>query len=232
MNRRRMVYVWELPVRIIHWLDALCVTTLFFTGLYIGTPLLHPMGEATENFVLGGVRYLHFLTAFVFLAIWIFRIYWFFAGNEYAKNIFRFWSPAAWRSVGRHAKGILTATPVMGKEMPGSDQLARMAHGLVFTACMLMILTGFTMYGEFNPTSPIYRLTRWVYALFGTGRPIAVLHHVVTWFFPIWLVAHLYQVFRTDDLTGQGLISAMFTGYYHVKDEPEEEAQKEAQVGD
>ncbi|HYF91276.1 MAG TPA: Ni/Fe-hydrogenase, b-type cytochrome subunit [Symbiobacteriaceae bacterium] len=216
MERRQMVYVWEFPVRFFHWQNALCITTLFCTGLYIGHPVLSPSGEATNVFVLGWVRYIHFVTAYIFLALWIFRIYWFFAGNRYAKNIFRFWSPGAWRSVGHHLKGIATAAPEMDGEMPGSDQLARMAHGLFFTASMLMIVTGFAMYGEANPTGWAYGLTRWVYRLAGSGRPLVLIHHYATWFFPIFVLAHLYQVFRTDNLTRQGLVSSMFTGYYHV----------------
>ena len=33
-------YVWEWPIRITHWLNALCVLLLSVTGLYIGSPFL------------------------------------------------------------------------------------------------------------------------------------------------------------------------------------------------
>ena len=35
-------YVWELPVRISHWTNVLCIPTLFATGLYIASPQLSP----------------------------------------------------------------------------------------------------------------------------------------------------------------------------------------------
>ena len=34
----KRVYVWEMPVRIYHWLNALCVVILIITGFIIGSP--------------------------------------------------------------------------------------------------------------------------------------------------------------------------------------------------
>jgi len=34
------VYVWELPVRFYHWVNALCVVVLIATGYMIGNPLM------------------------------------------------------------------------------------------------------------------------------------------------------------------------------------------------
>ena len=34
----RRVYVWELPVRIYHWLNALSIVVLIITGYLIGNP--------------------------------------------------------------------------------------------------------------------------------------------------------------------------------------------------
>lgn len=37
-------YVWELPVRIYHWINAACVAVLVVTGLFIGRPLALQVG--------------------------------------------------------------------------------------------------------------------------------------------------------------------------------------------
>ena len=34
----KRVYVWELPVRVYHWLNALCVLVLTVTGILIAHP--------------------------------------------------------------------------------------------------------------------------------------------------------------------------------------------------
>ena len=37
-KRLREVYVWELPVRIYHWVNALCIVILCITGFIIADP--------------------------------------------------------------------------------------------------------------------------------------------------------------------------------------------------
>ena len=48
-KRLREVYVWELPVRIYHWLNALCIVILCITGFIIADPLAI-MTETEANF--------------------------------------------------------------------------------------------------------------------------------------------------------------------------------------
>ena len=44
------VYVWQLPVRFYHWINAFAVTTLAITGYFIGWPLsLQTGAEASEG---------------------------------------------------------------------------------------------------------------------------------------------------------------------------------------
>ena len=52
-NYFRRAYIWQLPVRITHWVNALCITTLFLTGLYIGRPILTSSGEPANHFLMG-----------------------------------------------------------------------------------------------------------------------------------------------------------------------------------
>ena len=44
----RRICVWELPVRIYHWLNAACILALVATGLIIGNPT--SIGSATEAY--------------------------------------------------------------------------------------------------------------------------------------------------------------------------------------
>ena len=41
-------YVWQIPVRITHWLIALSIVVLSVTGLYIGHPFMTVAGEARQ----------------------------------------------------------------------------------------------------------------------------------------------------------------------------------------
>jgi len=43
------VYVWEIPIRVYHWLNALCILVLCVTGYMIGQPLAIQQGaEASQ----------------------------------------------------------------------------------------------------------------------------------------------------------------------------------------
>ena len=43
------VYVWEWPVRFTHWVNAVAIVFLCFTGIYIGTPFIYaPPGESSS----------------------------------------------------------------------------------------------------------------------------------------------------------------------------------------
>ena len=71
----REVQVWELPVRIYHWVNALCVLCLCITGYIIGNPPAFMRGtEAYFNFWFGTVSFIHFVTAFVFFFNFLVRI--------------------------------------------------------------------------------------------------------------------------------------------------------------
>lgn len=48
---RRQVYVWQFPIRFFHWVNAVAITVLFLTGMYIGHPIFVSPGEAVRNFL-------------------------------------------------------------------------------------------------------------------------------------------------------------------------------------
>jgi len=67
------VYLWEWPIRAMHWVAVFCVVTLVVTGLYIGKPYFMTGGEASAHFLMGSVRFLHFAAAAFLVATAIIR---------------------------------------------------------------------------------------------------------------------------------------------------------------
>ena len=49
----KTVFVYEAPVRLWHWINALAITVLALTGYLIASPLPSMPGEASDNFVMG-----------------------------------------------------------------------------------------------------------------------------------------------------------------------------------
>src|SRR5512146_3451202 len=81
----RWVYLWEWPIRAMHWLAAGSIVALAWTGFYIGRPYFITSGEASAHYLMGTVRFIHFVAAGVFVATAIVRIYWLFAGNQFER---------------------------------------------------------------------------------------------------------------------------------------------------
>ena len=100
-KRLREVYVWELPVRIYHWVNALCIVILCVTGFIIADPpAIMSASEAYFSYWFGVVRFIHFVTAFVFFFNFVFRLYWGFVGNRYARwNNFIPLKKSQWKEV-------------------------------------------------------------------------------------------------------------------------------------
>src|SRR5574340_927441 len=79
----KRIYVWEFPVRLTHWLYIICITALSVTGLYIGKPYLYAPSEG--GYVMGWMRFVHFVAAYVLAVSLFVRIYWSLVGNEFSR---------------------------------------------------------------------------------------------------------------------------------------------------
>ena len=62
MNAER-AYVWEVPVRLTHWVNVLAILVLAGTGFYIGNPFI-----SGSVYLMGWVRAIHRITAYTFAA--------------------------------------------------------------------------------------------------------------------------------------------------------------------
>jgi len=206
------LYVWELPVRIYHWVNAISLTVLFATGIYIAHPILITGGEAWNSFLMGRVRQVHFAAAYIFTSVLLWRIAWIFVGNEYASSgIPRPLRPEWWRSLLRQAFQYMkfnSGTPHMGH-----NALAGLSYtvfmGLLGTA---QILTGFALYSLSSPGGLWDGLVGWVIPLLGGAYSTAMWHHLFAWAFVFFVVLHVYIVLLDSREYRNGLIGAMIHG--------------------
>ncbi|HEX3015667.1 MAG TPA: Ni/Fe-hydrogenase, b-type cytochrome subunit [Desulfobacteria bacterium] len=208
---KRPVYVWEAPVRIYHWLNALAIIILFVTGIYIGGPVMRPYGEASRNFVMGTMGLIHGITAYIFTANLIFRAYWAFVGNEYAH--FRPWRKGFFQD------GLATFKYYMFLSREHTLQLGHnvMAQLMYFFVMWLgsvfMILTGFAMRAAIQPGGVLDKLFGWVTVWLGSSSAVRNLHHLAAWAFVSFVIFHVYMVVRQDILDEDGTVTSMISGY-------------------
>jgi len=220
----KRVLVWELPVRIFHWLNVLCITVLGVTGLIIADPpALMSTSEAVDSYWFGTVRMIHFTTAYIFLLNYIARIYWAFRGNYYSnwKAFFPF-SKKAWGNIKHVLKiDILLQNEeveVLKNISVGHNYVASLSYVVLFLLALVQIFTGFGLYA---PTSGWWlpKLFAWVPYVLGDEMTTRFVHHMSTWLFVIFTLVHVYLVFYHDWLEGRGESSAMISGYKFVRKE-------------
>ncbi len=206
-------YVWELPVRISHWVNVLAIAALFATGLYIAFPQLAPAGEAYQHFVMGRVREIHFAAGMVFLVSFLVRIYWFYMGSNYARSGFPFiWRPAWWRDLSRQAGAYLRLD--RGHVHLGHNALAGLAYTIfVIFLGWAQIFTGFAMYSESHPGGFWDHLTGWVIPLMGGSYRVHMWHHLFAWGFIVFFVLHIYVVLFDSSQYRNGLLSSIVSGF-------------------
>lgn len=216
----RRVFVWELPVRFFHWLNALAIVVLCVTGYLIGKPpALMSSGEAYERYFFGWIRYIHFVAAYIFLFNFIFRLYWGFVGNKYAnwKNFIptnRKYLQEIWQVIK------IDIFQLKGKEhlAVGHNALAGFSYFVVFILFAVQIFTGFGLY-EAMSQSWIAGLFAWVPALFGGDFALRQIHHIVMWLFILFSIVHIYLVFYHDYVEGRGEVSSMGGGWKFIEEE-------------
>jgi Ni/Fe-hydrogenase 1 B-type cytochrome subunit len=206
-------YVWELPVRICHWVNVLSLTVLFLSGLYISNPQLAPSGEPYNNFVMGTVRKLHFLFAYVFLLSFLVRVYWFWTGNNYARSGFPFvWKREWWQDLWDQAMAYLRLE--RGHVHLGHNGLAGLSYTLFVVALgWAQIFTGLALYSENNPGGFWDHLVGWVIPLLGGSFRVHMWHHTFAWGFLIFAILHIYIVLYDSVQFKNGLISAIIGGH-------------------
>jgi Ni/Fe-hydrogenase 1 B-type cytochrome subunit len=208
------VYVWELPVRLYHWLNALCVVVLIVTGYLIGNPQsIFYASEAYQQYWFGTVRFIHFVTAFVFFFTFLVRIYWGFVGNAFARwTNFIPYRREQMDEIGNVLKVDVLQTKVRGDISLGHNSLAGLIYFLSFLAFLFQSFTGFALYSSMS-RAWLPQMFRWVVPLMGGEFRVRQWHHAMMWFFILFAIIHVYLVFYHDYIEGRGTTSSMVGGW-------------------
>ena len=209
----RWVYLWEWPIRVMHWIAAICIVVLTVTGLYIGKPYFITSGEASAHFLMGWMRFFHFAAAGLLVMTAIVRGYWLFMGNKYERLRALFpVRPRDWVNLVRMVKFYLMIRPERAPHYLGHNPLQQLSYTGVYLLAGVMVITGFAMYGQSDPNGFFYAAFNWIGALVGGMPVVRFIHHALTWAFLIFIPIHVYLAIRADQLERTGVISSIVSG--------------------
>ena len=206
-DERVRLYVWQVPVRLTHWLTAGCIVVLSLTGGYIADPFLIAPGGG----VMTTIRLIHILAAFTFLVSGLLRTWWLLAGNRFAR-----WS--AFIPTSRYqAMELFRQAGFYGfirKEIPkvlGHNQLAATAYVALFALLLVETVTGFALDGLMG-SEPGATLFGWLRELMGP-QLLRLIHHLAMWAILAIALFHVYSCVLVDHIEKNGLMSSIFSGY-------------------
>jgi Ni/Fe-hydrogenase 1 B-type cytochrome subunit len=209
----RWVYLWGWPVRAMHWLAAASIILLVITGFVIGPPHFLPSADISSEFMFGWMRFLHFAAAAVLVATGLVRVYWLFAGNKFERLPALFpLRPRDLKNLLRTVRFYLMIRPETAPHYLGHNPMQQLAYTGVYLVTIIMVVTGFIMYGQSDPNGLIFKLFYPLAPLFGGIQMVRLIHHVLTWFFPAFLVLHVYLALRADIYEREASISSIVSG--------------------
>ena len=210
---RRRLYVWQLPVRLTHWLTAICIVVLSITGVYIADPFLIPPGGS----VMTVVRTVHIAAAIALLASGLIRTFWLLTGNRFARwTAFIPTTRAQATEIFRQGAFYL----FLRREIPkvlGHNQLAAAAYLLLFFLLLVETITGFALDGLLG-AEPGATMFGWLRELVGP-QTIRLIHHLSMWAILAIALFHIYSCILVDHVERNGLMSSIVSGYKFVTPE-------------
>ena len=216
------VYVYEAPVRIWHWTHAISIIVLSITGYLIANPLPSIHGEASDHFMMGYIRLIHFIAGYVFAIGFVVRIYWAFVGNKYSRELFilpifnRKW----WAGLVHEIKYYLFLTRDVEK-IKGHNPLAQSAMW-VFNVLLglFMIISGFALYGEgLGVGSWADSWFGWLIPMMGSSQEVKMWHTLGMWLILVFAVIHIYMAIRADIMDRESSVSTIMGGWRFWKDD-------------
>lgn len=227
MNKQswRLYYVFSPATRIFHWVMALSIFILFFTGLYIGNPLfLGTQGQeatfaVTNIFSMEMMRYVHFIAAYILLASLILRIYGFII-NKGDRLLPRFWTRGYWEGI---VDTSLHYIFLRAQHRPYlRNSLARTGYASVYIMILTEIVTGFAMYAMIRPNTLAARVFNLCNDFYGNEFVVHLIHHYAAWGIMLFVIVHIYMVIRSDVMEQGGEVSGMVSGVKFYDKEPED----------
>lgn len=206
-------YVWELPLRIAHWLIFFAIATLSITGLYMHRPLV--LSTVQTPFLMAAARFVHVVAGFVLIGAFALRVYWFFKGNFWAR-----WSSyipihrEQWSGMGTMLEYYMFMRFDPGHRV-GHNPLAALSYCFIYLLILVEIVTGLTLYSRVLGNPVLTQFIGWLPQLIDP-QYLREVHFFVMFVFFAFLIFHIYASILVSIEEQNGLLDSIFTGWKFV----------------
>ncbi|AXH12725.1 Ni/Fe-hydrogenase, b-type cytochrome subunit [Halarcobacter bivalviorum] len=210
-------YEFSFWVRVTHWVRAIAIVVLTFTGFYLAIPFIAPALNQGEpnNYLYALMRSWHIIFGFLLIAVTIGKFYLFLFDKQSKIERVSFWdfiNPKVWVKqikyyllIGKHArlKGVY-------------NPLQFVAYLGVYITLVIICITGLILHihvyhgglGGF-----LYDYLRPLEVMLGGLAWVRQLHHIAMWFFIIFLPVHIYLAIFNSVYGKSGAMDSIISGY-------------------
>lgn len=204
------LYVWQYPLRLVHWGLVICIGVLSFTGYYIHDPFI--VGQIKWPFLMGEFRFVHYMFGMIFMALLLTRIYLFFQGNRWER-----WPryvplrAAQWKEMVRVAKFYLFIEPTAVSKI-GHNALAAFSYVVLYLLVAVEVITGLVMFNWLDHNAVINPLLGWIPSLISIQN-IRLIHFFLMFVFISFGIFHVHLGMLISREEKHGLMDSIFIGY-------------------
>jgi Ni/Fe-hydrogenase 1 B-type cytochrome subunit len=219
------VYVWQYPLRLVHWGLVLSIVALSFTGYYIHNPFI--IGQIKTPFLMGWFRFVHESFGMLFIGFFLLRMYLFFVGDRWTR--WRAMVPlhkAQWKEMVQVMKfyAFMRPTPVA---KVGHNAMAAASYIGMYGLVFVEIVTGLVMYNWLRHSPILTPLVGWIPRLISIQN-IRLIHYFLMFVFIAFGILHVHLCLIVSSAERRGLMDSIFTGYKIVPVDELEDDDREA----
>jgi Ni/Fe-hydrogenase 1 B-type cytochrome subunit len=205
-----VVYVWQYPLRLVHWGLVISICLLAFTGYYLHSPFIQ--GHVRVPFLMGWFRFVHEAVGMAFIAFVLLRFYLFFGGNHWE----------GWRQMlPIHASQFREAADTMKfyaflrpTSIPrvGHNAAAAGSYIAVYAMALIEIVTGLVMFNLLRHSPVLNPLLGWIPRMMNIQN-IRLIHFLMTFAFFAYGLVHVHLCLINAKIEKNGLMDSIVTGY-------------------
>ena len=204
------LYVWTYPLRLVHWGIVISIGVLAFTGYYIHDPFI--VGQVQRPFLMGQFRFVHETFGMIFTALFLLRMYLFFAGNRWMR-----W-PAyvplkreQWAEMVNVAKFYLFINPKPVSKI-GHNAMAAFSYVGLYAMVFVEIVTGLVMFNWLRHSAVLSPLVGWIPGMVNIQN-LRLIHFFLMFVFISFGIFHVHLAMLISREEKRGLMDSIFIGY-------------------